>query len=125
MGASESRLCPRCGTQRIGSFRWCRECQFDFEAPPSAPIDPPRPVNSPTPRRKGLNSVMDGAGAALDAFAAGASAEYRERGTMAAETSNEERTTKSRRFMRRTKQSASPPQLAAPESFSTTRGCQI
>jgi hypothetical protein len=91
----------------------------------SQPIEPPRPVKSPTPRRKGLNSVTEGAGAALGAFAAGPSAEYRERGTMAAETSNEERTTKSRRFMRRTKRTASPPQLAAPESFSTTREDQI
>ena len=40
-------FCPRCGTQRLETFRYCRGCQFDFEgigsdAPsntrPSAPV---------------------------------------------------------------------------------------
>lgn len=26
-------FCPRCGSRRIGAFRFCRGCGFDFEAP--------------------------------------------------------------------------------------------
>jgi len=29
MGAS---FCPACGTPRVGAFRFCRSCQFDFDA---------------------------------------------------------------------------------------------
>lgn len=32
-----SAFCPRCGTQRLGSFRYCRSCQFDFNGEPVAP----------------------------------------------------------------------------------------
>jgi len=28
MGTS---FCPRCGTQRVGAYRFCRSCQFDFD----------------------------------------------------------------------------------------------
>jgi hypothetical protein len=35
-------ICPRCGTARVGSFRYCRACQFDFEKEVrSAPITIP------------------------------------------------------------------------------------
>jgi hypothetical protein len=30
-----TELCPQCGTARIGSFRFCRSCQFDFDALPA------------------------------------------------------------------------------------------
>jgi len=46
--------CPRCGTPRVGSFRYCRSCQFDFDsAEPVAPTDqrahgdPPRVGGGP------------------------------------------------------------------------------
>jgi hypothetical protein len=38
MEPGQSRLCPRCGTPRIGNFRWCRSCQYDFDAP-TAPTE--------------------------------------------------------------------------------------
>jgi hypothetical protein len=41
-----TEYCPRCGATRIGSFRYCRSCQFDFESPPDA--QPPR-VAAPPP----------------------------------------------------------------------------
>jgi hypothetical protein len=27
-----STYCPNCGTPRVGSFRFCRKCQFDFDS---------------------------------------------------------------------------------------------
>lgn len=27
-----AEYCPRCGTQRLSTFRYCRGCQFDFGA---------------------------------------------------------------------------------------------
>src|SRR5690606_7649188 len=60
------------------------------------PIDPPRPVNKPTPRRNGRNSVTGGSG---DAFAGGSAENNDTRGNSPADTSNDERTRKSRRFM--------------------------
>ena len=44
-------FCPRCGMARTGSFRFCRSCQFDFEANPpvvQAAITPP-PSAAPAP----------------------------------------------------------------------------
>ena len=38
-------FCPRCGTQRTGAFRYCRNCGLDFEtAPPVADESPVGPV---------------------------------------------------------------------------------
>lgn len=48
-------FCPRCGQERVGNFRFCRSCGFDFEsAPESQPPDrregaPPGPVLPPAP----------------------------------------------------------------------------
>jgi hypothetical protein len=36
--ASAREACPRCGTLRVGSFRYCRACGMDFEA--SRPSEP-------------------------------------------------------------------------------------
>jgi len=41
-----STFCPTCGTRRVGAFRYCRSCQFDFdsldvEPAIAAPIAPP------------------------------------------------------------------------------------
>jgi hypothetical protein len=33
--------CPQCQSRRLGSFRYCRSCGFDFEAPPP----PPHPLD--------------------------------------------------------------------------------
>jgi hypothetical protein len=41
-----TEYCPRCGAARIGSFRYCRSCQFDFESSPDA--QPPQ-VAAPPP----------------------------------------------------------------------------
>jgi hypothetical protein len=38
MEPGQNRLCPRCGTPRIGNFRWCRSCQYDFDERP-APVE--------------------------------------------------------------------------------------
>lgn len=43
-------FCPSCGTPRVGAFRFCRSCQFDFDAPADAapPSWPPgAPAASP------------------------------------------------------------------------------
>ena len=32
-----STFCPTCGTRRVGAFRYCRSCQFDFDSPDVAP----------------------------------------------------------------------------------------
>jgi hypothetical protein len=44
-----SRLCPRCGTPRVGNFRWCRSCQFDFDADRIAGTPGALPAPTPTP----------------------------------------------------------------------------
>ena len=44
-------LCPMCGTRRIGSFRYCRTCRFDFDAPMSQ-----APGQAPTRRRRRATS---------------------------------------------------------------------
>jgi hypothetical protein len=31
--AGGTEFCPKCGNARIGAFRFCRSCGFDFEAP--------------------------------------------------------------------------------------------
>lgn len=33
-------ICPLCGTERIGAFRFCRRCRFDFDAPGADPAVP-------------------------------------------------------------------------------------
>ena len=39
--------CPTCGTARTGSFRYCRSCGFDFDAPASDAPTPPPAAASP------------------------------------------------------------------------------
>jgi hypothetical protein len=34
-------FCPRCGTSRIGAFRFCRRCRLDFDALVAEPIGEP------------------------------------------------------------------------------------
>src|SRR6266480_3394260 len=88
---SASGLCPRCGTPRIGYFRWCRNCRLDFDAlevgtapaetrlvsapPVSAP--PPAPaagqvpaVSAPPPAPAAIHAPPTGAPSALSAPAA-------------------------------------------------------
>ena len=31
-----SEFCPRCAEPRVGAFRYCRRCGFDFDAPPTS-----------------------------------------------------------------------------------------
>ena len=69
MGDLMEEFCPRCGAARIGAFRFCRQCRFDFDgaAPenpalaqlPTSPIAR-RPVASRMSRRQWF-----GAGAAI------------------------------------------------------------
>lgn len=42
-----TELCPQCGTARIGSFRFCRSCQFDFDALPTITPAPAAPALAP------------------------------------------------------------------------------
>ena len=88
---SASGLCPRCGTPRIGYFRWCRNCRLDFDAleagtapaetrlvsapPVSAP--PPAPaagqvpaVRAAPPAPAAIHAPPTGAPSALSAAAA-------------------------------------------------------
>jgi len=52
---SASGLCPRCGTPRIGYFRWCRNCRLDFDAleagtaPAETRLVSAPPVSAPPP----------------------------------------------------------------------------
>jgi micrococcal nuclease len=41
-----SEYCPRCGTERLGAFRFCRACRFDFDSPAEL-----APTHSPTEAR--------------------------------------------------------------------------
>jgi hypothetical protein len=46
-----SGYCPLCGTPRIGSFRFCRSCRFDYDSrPATAPTIVWTPTPAPTPR---------------------------------------------------------------------------
>jgi hypothetical protein len=36
-------FCPRCGTPRLGAFRFCRQCELDFDALTFSPNAPPTP----------------------------------------------------------------------------------
>jgi hypothetical protein len=55
-------FCPKCGTRRVGAFRFCRSCGFDFDIDwaihaPIPPADSQRPLEPdamPTPERKDL-----------------------------------------------------------------------
>jgi hypothetical protein len=44
-------FCPRCGTPRLGAFRFCRQCELDFDAlsfSPTAQPSPPAILAAPT-----------------------------------------------------------------------------
>jgi hypothetical protein len=57
-----STFCPKCGTRRVGAFRFCRSCGFDFDTVPAihAPVQPmvsqpaPEPDATQAPDRKDL-----------------------------------------------------------------------
>lgn len=42
-------FCPRCGTARIGSFRYCRSCRLDFDELPPESAMGSQPGWSPSP----------------------------------------------------------------------------
>jgi hypothetical protein len=52
-----STFCPKCGTRRVGAFRFCRSCGFDFDVdwaihapvPPAVRQRAPEPAVMPTP----------------------------------------------------------------------------
>jgi len=54
--------CPKCGTRRVGAFRFCLSCGFDFDTDPAihAPVPPivsqrvPEPDATPTPDGKNV-----------------------------------------------------------------------
>lgn len=43
-------FCPKCGAQRVGEFRFCRSCGFDFDALPAPTVvdAPPPPTEAPS-----------------------------------------------------------------------------
>jgi endonuclease YncB( thermonuclease family) len=43
-GGSVNDFCPQCGTARVGAFRFCRGCRFDFDTPTAPPGTPPPTV---------------------------------------------------------------------------------
>ncbi len=61
-------FCPKCGNQRVGQFRYCRSCGFDFdqstaEAPTSGASDPglrvvPPPAVQPAARGMGTGRIV-------------------------------------------------------------------
>lgn len=51
-----SQYCPQCGTPRLGAFRFCRSCQFDFDAE-SQFTSSDTPASQPSP---GLPSTSPG-----------------------------------------------------------------
>jgi hypothetical protein len=52
-----SEFCPQCGSARIGAFRFCRQCRFDFDAvaeasvPTAESVARPPTVSRLSPRR--------------------------------------------------------------------------
>lgn len=48
-----SQYCPQCGTARLGAFRFCRTCRFDFDSEATiaqeSPPPPPPVVMAPAP----------------------------------------------------------------------------
>jgi hypothetical protein len=36
-------FCPRCGTPRLGAFRFCRQCELDYDALTFSPTGQPSP----------------------------------------------------------------------------------
>jgi hypothetical protein len=56
-----SESCPRCGTRRVGYFRFCRSCQFDFDDPatvgPGAPT-PTQPTQSSSPPSQAVGESL-------------------------------------------------------------------
>jgi hypothetical protein len=74
MGELLQKTCPSCRARRIGSFRWCRECGFDFDSlrdpgpdsrPPFALAPPgeftPAPRVIPAAPAAGVASTEDAA----------------------------------------------------------------
>jgi len=40
-------ICPTCDARRVGAFRFCRSCGFDFDAAPAARASLPPTVSQP------------------------------------------------------------------------------
>jgi hypothetical protein len=64
--ATGAEFCPRCGAKRVGAFRSCLSCSFDFEGPKDALFGPPpddhfppadQPRQPPTPAPAPMASV--------------------------------------------------------------------
>lgn len=51
-------FCPRCGAARIGAFRYCRACQYDFEAAAAPDIAPQVVVNATSDRQQLARTAM-------------------------------------------------------------------
>ena len=64
--AINARFCPQCGTARVGAFRYCRECRFDFDASAAGvPAPPPPAIPAPLvpiarPSADNLNAPLAG-----------------------------------------------------------------
>jgi hypothetical protein len=44
-----STFCPHCGTPRVGFFRFCRSCGFDFDTIPATHASVPPRISQPAP----------------------------------------------------------------------------
>ena len=40
---ARSGFCPQCGTPRVGAFRYCQSCRFDFDSAPASVVAPAAP----------------------------------------------------------------------------------
>src|SRR4051812_40160812 len=46
-----SEFCPRCGNARVGAFRFCRQCRFDYDVVAPEPTAVAQPIDQPVSRR--------------------------------------------------------------------------
>ena len=61
-----AQMCPQCGTPRVGSFRFCRKCGFDFDGSelttpkPPASVAPATAPPSPQPSKPASHFGLSG-----------------------------------------------------------------